>query len=460
MPAKADVAPATFLRDSLPDSWRMDREFFQPSPVNDRWWDFFHDPLIQTLIDKAVENNWNLLAATKRIRMAENVWRQAKSAYFPGINLHAGWQREQNAGAITSPPSTSIASDYFSLGLTANWEIDVFGRVAAQSKASKAAYNASLADYDAVMVSLCANVAKAYINLRAAQRQLTIAKEHLDSQEKIYKMTEARFECGLASMLDVRQAKIVLLSTRATIPALKSTISSALNSLALLTGCYSEQLPEGLKVTSPLPTCPESIDVGIPMNLLRRRPDVVEAEMNLAQYAAQVGVAKKDFLPILSLTGSIATESHKASGLFGSHSLSYSVAPQLSWTVFDGMARNYRVAEAKARMEEAVDSYNLAVTTAVQEVRDAMSTYSSAIEETRLEELVAEECSKTLDLALDRYRQGLSDFTNVADAQMSWLQYQNSLVSSHAQALTSLVSLYTALGGGWEYNPDSPDKSK
>ncbi len=438
------------LRDSLPALWTMDREFFQPSPIEDQWWDSFADPTLRTLINQAVENNWNLQAAAKRIKIAEVAWQQAKSTYYPTIGVNAGWQRAQQAGAVESRRVPSSVSDYFSLGLTMNWEIDVFGRVAAQSKVKKASYQGALADYDAVMISVCANVAKAYINLRTAQLQKKIVSSHLASQEKVCKIAEARFACGLGSMLEVRQAKTVLLATRASLPSLDATISAAKNSLAILMGCYSETLPPSLSEVAELPVCPTSVGVGVPMNLLRRRPDLMEAEMQLAADAAQVGVAKKDFLPTLSISGSIATESHRLDNLFGSNSLSYSVAPTLSWTVFDGFSRKYRVAEAKATMEASIDNYNLAVMTAVEETRNAISAYSAALEEMKLDEIVVEECSKTFELALDRYKNGLSDFTNVIDAQINWLSYQSNYLSAHSNALISLISLYTALGGGWE----------
>ena len=175
----------------------------------------------------------------------------------------------------------------------------------------------------------------------------------------------------------------------------------------------------------------------------------MKAEFDVAQLAAQAGVAKKDFLPTLSISGSISTEARRIDGLFGSHSLAYSVAPTLTWTVFDGLARNIRVAEAKLNMQAGVDNYNMTVLNAASEVENAMSRISSSIAEAALEKEVMELSSKSLDLSMDLYKRGLSNFTNVVDAQLNYLTYQNSYITANADAMVAMVELYEALGGGY-----------
>lgn len=172
--------------------------------------------------------------------------------------------------------------------------------------------------------------------------------------------------------------------------------------------------------------------------------------MQLAGYAANIGIEKKDFLPTLSLTGNIGTSAHDVDGLFGDHSLTWSVAPQLSWTLFDGLARNYRTAEAKLQFEAALDQYNLTVLNAISEVDNALLEYDAALESIELQKKVVEESEKSLHLAVDLYKTGLTAFSNVVDGQMSWLESQNTLVTMKGKALTSLVAIYRALGGGWE----------
>lgn len=186
-----------------------------------------------------------------------------------------------------------------------------------------------------------------------------------------------------------------------------------------------------------------------PQALLRRRPDIVEAEKQLAATAAQVGIAKKDFLPTLSVSAGVGTEAHNLKDLFGSGSLYYSIMPTLSWTIFEGFARKYRVAEAKAEMEAQIDEYNLTVMTAVQEVNNAMAQWQSVSDLEIYEEMLLRDARRELDLQVDRYKQGLTDFTDVADAQTSVLQYEDALVEAQAARLAALVTLYTALGGGF-----------
>lgn len=241
----------------------------------------------------------------------------------------------------------------------------------------------------------------------------------------------------------------MVLTTKASVPALEAMVNSALYSLATLTGRYPQQLEADLSAAAQLPDGYDVIPVGIPADLLRRRPDVVGAERQLALYAAQVGIAKKDFLPTLSLTASAGTEAHRFDNLFTAHSFGWCVAPQLTWTVFDGFARKYNVAAAKLQFEYAMDNYNMTILTAYQEVEDAMSQYVSALRALDADRLLLAQTEKSLSLSIDLYKQGLASFSDVADAQVSTLDAQNAVLSQKAGKLTALVALYQALGGGW-----------
>lgn len=445
------VAGATkYLRDPMPQTWQMTPETLQDLPTDDEWWHSFNDPMLDRLIAKTVANNFDVTAAVKRIEMARNVVRETEADYFPTISLSGGWTGSQASGALQKPVGRSTRSSAFSLGANMNWEIDVFGRVRANAKAQKAAFNIAKADYNAVMVSLCAKVATAYMQLRAYQKQLSVNQAHISSQETVVKITEARFEAELADMLDVTQARTVLYNTQSTLPGIQSKIRTLINTLSILVGEYPGALAADLAVETPLPGYHIAIDTGVPTDILRRRPDIQQAELTLAQYAAEIGIAKKDFLPTLSLTGSIGTEAREAGNLFGKHSLSYTIAPQLSWTLFDGLARNYRVAEAKLQFEAAVDTYNLTVMNAVGEVDNALQEYDAALQSIELQQKVVEQSEKALRLAINLYKTGLTAFSNVVDGQMSWLTSQNQLVELEAEALESLITIYQALGGGWQ----------
>lgn len=431
------------LRDSLPQHWVYASEFSQTLPTDDRWWLNFEDKCLDTLINMAIVNNYDLRIAQKRIALAKSAMRIAQSEYYPAFDMNLGWVKERTSGTN---------DHYFDLGLNFSWQIDLFGQITSQVKVEKALWHASKSQYEGAMVTLCANVANAYINLRTWQAQYVVATTHLQSQKQVLEMTEARFKSGLASMLDVSQAKTVYLSTLSSIAPLTANIEMQLNSIAILLGIYKEGLPVSINVVTSLPEINALIPVGVPMDLLRRRPDIKEAEYTLASYAASVGVNQEDFLPTLSLNGSIGFKSRKLKDIFEDASFTYSIAPTLSWTVFDGLKRRYKWIEAKEQYQIGVDNYNNTVMTAVKEVQNAMISYKYMLQEVNELKDVSDEAYKSLVLAVDLYKRGLTSFTNVLTSQQTYLQYNNSLVSAQGKTLLALISIYQALGGGWDIN--------
>lgn len=437
-----------YLQNPMPEKWQMEAAYYQTLPVDDQWWQNFNDPVLTQLISLAVKNNFNVASAIKSIGMAKQAIRQAASSYYPQLTANLGWDKSREAGAMRG--GADIDMSYFSLAATMSWEIDVFGKIYQNVKAKKMAYNVSKADYDAVMVSLCANLATTYMQLRTYQEELRVAKEHIESQKYVCKITESRYNAGLGSLLDVTQAKVVLYQTESTLPNLEANVKVMKNSLSLLVGSYPGSLDELLDNDITFPVYAMNISLGMPADLLRRRPDIIESEMTLAEYAAEIGIAKKDFLPTLSISGSIGTYSHELKGLFGKHSLNFEIAPQLSWTIFEGFARNAALAESRFQFESAIDQYNLTVTTAMEEVDNAMIDYSAYLEAIELQKRVVEESKKSMDLSFELYRSGLTMFSNVVDGQIDWLTSQNTLITMQGNALSSLISLYQALGGGWQ----------
>lgn len=438
------------LTDSVPAHWTYDEHFNQSIPTDDNWWHQLGDPLLDSLIARGIENNPNVVIAGKRIVMAKEALNAARAGYYPSLGLQGGWTKARSSGALGNVSMPATTTDYFSLGLNMSWEIDVFGKISAKASQQKALYNATRAEYAATMVTLCANIAKAYVNLRVWQAEWQVAVEHIASQEKIVKITEARHEACVASMLDVTQARIVYYSTQASMPTLRSSIRTTINSIALLLGVYPRDINDLLEPTSPLPDHRQIVPVGVPAELLRRRPDIVEAEYELASYAAALGIAKRDFLPTLSLNGSIGTGAHSAGDLFSRNSLTYSIEPTLTWTIFDGMSRRANMASARQQMEIGIESYNNTVMTAVEEVDNAITTYAGTLRNLDILDDVVTQSRKSLDLSLDLYKRGLSPFNNVVTAQMNLLEYQNSVVTASGNALTALITLYEALGGGWD----------
>lgn len=423
----------------MPRDWEYSAAIEQTLPSDDRWWQLFDDPVLDSLIVMGEEANFDLAMAVNRMEAARQQVRLAKASYYPEFTLNGGYERTRQSGVTTNT---------YSLTAGMSWEIDLFGRINAQVRQEKALYRASRADYTAAMVSMAAEIARDYVELRVCQAQLQVAEAHQERQDTIAGLAQTRFDCGLAAKIDVDQALTIVYSTGAGIPLLQSSIHSYINALALLTGRYAPDIAAMVDTPRPLPDYHRIIAAGVPADLLRRRPDIVAAEAQLAAQAAAVGIAKKDFLPKLSLTGQVGVISHGHDKLFSGNNFAYSIAPTLSWVIFDGMARNARVAAAQAELRTDIDNYNLTVMTAYNEVDNAINAYTNSLRTIAQYEKAMESSAEFLKLSVDLYTQGLSDFTNVANAQSSYLEYANSVISSQGSALTYLIQLYQALGGG------------
>lgn len=442
-------AQERFDADDMPSRWAYTTDFDQTVPTDDAWWRSFGDAMLDSLIAIGIDRNYDIAMAARRIEIARQGVRRAQAAYYPSVTANAGWTRERSSGAVVSPEIDASTSSYFGLGIDMNWEIDLFGKITARTRQEKASFKASRAQYAAMTVSITSKIASAYMRLRTLQGEKAVLQEHISSQKRVVEITEARFEAGISSMLDVAQAKTTYLSTEASITTLNTDIATAIYTIGVLTGMFPEQIHAMLDTPRELPDFHQIVAVGVPMELLRRRPDVVEAEYALAADAAALGIAKKDFLPTLSIAGSIGTQAHDAGDLFSDRSFTYSIAPTLSWTVFDGMARKAVVVSAREQMQVGIDNYNLTLLTAVQEVDNAMSQYVNSLHYIDLIEQVVEQAQKSFELSIDLYKKGLSSFINVSDAQIARLQYADELVSARGAALSALINLYQALGGGW-----------
>lgn len=449
--------PQTLI-DRLPEHWEYTEGFSQEFPSDDKWWEIFNDALLDSLIREGENNNYNLREAGRRIEMARATITQAKSGYYPSFSIDASYTRARTSGLTTSASASAMNTGYFSGMLNMNWEVGIFGKIQNQVKEEEANYSASRADYASVCVSLCAEIAADYMSLRTLQEELRVTEEHLKTQKEVLDITQTRFEVGLVSMLDVAQAKTVYYSTKASLSTLRTQIATTINAIAILTGNFPQDMFARLSQYQPQPKTEYAVKVGIPMNIIRRRPDVMEAEYQLAAYAAALGVAKKDFLPTVSLNGSLGTSAYHAKDLFSKNSFEYSIAPTISWTFFDGFSRKASEASAREQFLAGIDSYNQTILTAVQEVDNAMITYTESLKyENELEEVI-KNAQLSFNLALDRYKQGLDAFINVADSQLTLLEYANELVTARGNTLAALISLYKALGGGWDiyYSDKNP----
>ena len=430
---------ATHLRQPMPERWTFSQEVTQTLPSDDPWWKTFDDATLDSLISMGIDNNYNVSQARHRREIARLAIRQAQSGYYPTLGVSAGYTRSHDGRGDDR--------NAFTAGASLNWEVDLFGRITSQVKSKRAAYDASRAEYVATMVSITSDIATYYINYLVLRNEIAVTREHIQSQKRVVEIAEARHEAGLVSKLDVAQAKTVLYSTQATLPGLQAKASQTLNALATLLGVYASDIAPMIKDDAKLPSYQQILPAGVPANLLRRRPDIAEAEAQLAQDAAAIGIAKKDFLPVLTLQGTVGWGNDKVNGMFDSNHFTYSIAPTLSWTVFDGFSRKYALAQAKEQMMSGIDAYNLTVMTAYTEVENAMTSYNAAVESYDLDNAVFKQSHEAFELAMDQYKEGLAAFTNVVNAQIDWLNCANSLVVARGDALIALIDLYKALGG-------------
>ncbi len=260
-------------------------------------------------------------------------------------------------------------------------------------------------------------------------------------------IAKARFEAGLVSKLDVTQAESVYYSTEAQIPQLETSLNEAVNALAVLLGVYPDAIRPRLSAAFIPPQYRHLVATGIPADLLRRRPDIIAAEAQLESYATRIGIAKRTISPICHWKAQSVLPLITQKDLFGKNSVEYSITPTLSWTLFDGFSRKYAVQEAKEQLEEGIDNYNLTVLTAVNEVDNAMSSYLASLQTMDSNSNGLKQSTESFDLSVSLYKQGLTPFTNVVDAQINTLTYANSLITARGDALVSLINLYKALGG-------------
>ena len=444
-------ATSRYLDKPLPQGWEEDTQIFQQVlPVDDQWWKAFQDPVLDSLISVAVKQNYSVLTAIDRINMAKANLRMERGNFFPTIGLNAGWTRQQSSGNTSDLPQST--QHYYDASLNMSWELDLFGSIRNRVKAQKENFAASKEEYTGTMISLCAQVASAYINLRELQQELDVVQKNCASQEAVLKITEVRYNTGLVSKLDVAQAKSVFFSTKASIPQIESGINQYITTLAILLGTYPQEVRPALTAPGTLPDYMEPIGVGLPADLLLRRPDIRSAERSVNAQAALVGASKSDWLPQVFLKGSVGYAAKDLKDLTHHKSMTYEIAPALSWTLFKGTQLVNATKLAKAQLDEAINQFNQTVLTAVQETDNAMNAYRNSIKQIVALREVRNQGQETLTLSLELYKQGLTPFQNVLDAQRSLLSYENQLVQARGYSLLQLIAMYQALGGGWSGN--------
>ncbi len=413
------------------------------------WWKTFQDEGLTSLVERAAQSNLDLKLAEARVREARGLRGVSSGALLPQVGAGAAYSR--NRGSENVPlPGAGRQSNFYQAGFDASWEIDVFGGIRRGIEAADADVDASVEGRRDVLVTLLAEVARNYIEVRGLQAEIGIARQNLDAQKKTLELTQARFQAGRATELDVVRAQAQVSTTSSQIPLLESQRIQATHRLAVLLGREPGALREELIPAGKIPPPPPEVPVGLPSDLLRRRPDLRRAERELAAATARIGVATADLYPKFSLTGFFALESIKASDVATWGSRAWSVGPTIQWSIFQGGRIRARIEVENARQEQAAILYERSILVALQEVEDALIAYAK--EQAHRAELSDSVTAnlKAVELANQRYGQGFVDFLSVLDAQRSLYASQDALVRSERRISEDLVALYKALGGGWE----------
>jgi len=410
------------------------------------WWTRFNDPELSGLIERAAAGNLDLKKARARVRQARASRGVAWAGLFPVLDATGSATRSStsnNAGIGTT-------GNLYALGIDASWELDVFGGVRRSVEATDADLRAAQEDLRDVLVSLLAETAMNYLEVRTYQDRLAVAETNLSSQDETYRLTQWRYQAGLSDELAVQQARYNLENTRSQIPTLHTGIEGAKNRLAVLLGETPGKVHAELEAPRSIPATPSEVAVGAPADILRQRPDVRRAERQLAAQTARIGVATADLYPKFTLSGAIGLQSLSTGNLLSSGSGIASGGPGVTWRIFDAGSIRKNIEIQSALQEQYLSAYETTVLTALEEAENAFTAYA---EEQRRRQALNEAtraAHQAAELAQYKYQAGLTDFSNVLDAQRSLLNFQEALTQSSGKVTANLVKLYKALGGGWE----------
>jgi len=428
------------------------------------WWKAFGDPVLNGLIEQAAKTNLDLEQARARILQARADVTKAGAAFLPTVQGTGSVTRSQggtstidsgstggSTGASTPESLATAAGTIFQAGFDASWEIDVFGGTRRSVEAARATLEASVEDLRSTLLTLLGDVAKNYIDLRANQAQLEITRRNAETQQRTVEVTRERFRLGLITYLDVAQAEAQKASTESNLPTYEASIKQSIHRLGILLGQEPNALKTGLAAIRPLPSTRGVMATGLPSNLLVRRPDLRQAERQLAAASADIGVAQAELYPKFDLTATLGLQGDSLSKFSKISSGRYwSVIPGVTWNLFDGGKARATVKNKQAVYEENLAKYRYAFIKALEDVENSLSAYYAEQKKHRILGDSVRANQEAVTLAKDRYRKGLTNFLDVLTAENSLYTAQSNLSKSEANLLTDLISLYKALGGGWD----------
>src|SRR6266581_530823 len=441
---------------TVPTQWTVapTRGTETKSLETDEWWASFQDPELNSLVERSASRNLDLKLALERVQEARAARGVARSGYFPSIDGAASGTRNRQrviapVGPQNSPVIVPVEFNNFQGGLSASWELDIFGGVRRSLQAATADVTAADENRRDVLVILLGDVGRVYAQLRGFQRRLEIANKNIKTQRDTLDLTSARAKAGLGTELDVSRAAAQLESTKAVVPTLLAAIDVSIHRLSVLLGEEPGALRSELEKASPIPSAGPDVQVGLPSDLLRRRPDIRRAEAQLAAATARIGEAKADLFPRFVLTGTAGRQATQLSDLTLGAGNFFSAGPGISLPLFTGGRIRSNIAVQTSRQREALISYHSALLNALEEVENALVNYSQEQELRDRLNGAAKQSQVAVDLAAEQYKAGLVDFLSVLDAQRDLYANEDQLVQSQTTVTTNLVGLYGALGGGW-----------
>ena len=416
------------------------------------WWRGFADPALDDLVTRAAAANLEVLAAAALVREARALYALEGFDYLPTVGASGAYTRQMLSKAtfLNAVPREDRQFDYYSAGFDAFWELDLFGRVRRSREAAAAEVGAAEATRRDVLLSLLAEVARNWFELKGARHRLDVASRDAANEEAVLRLTEARLDAGRGSELDVARARAQLQATRALLPPIETEIARARNRLAVLVGRQPQDFAVDPGPPAPPDALPALVAIGKPEDLLRRRPDIRRAERRLAAATARIGVATADLFPRVTIAGTFGPQAVKLSDLTHAGALAYSFGPTMSWAAFDLGRVAARIRAADARAEADLRIYQDTVLRALEETENALVAFNRerARRDALVEAVAASE--RALEIAVTRYEAGAIDFLATLDARRVALAQRLQLADSRTRTVTSLIALYKALGGGWE----------
>jgi multidrug efflux system outer membrane protein len=414
-----------------------------------QWWKAFNDPVLDGLVTQALAGNLDIRVAVARVDEARALFKDARLDQVPRVTASGAYQKsdQQQPGSN----GQRVESETYQAGFDAGWEIDLFGRVRRGVESARAEAGAARADLRDAQVTIAAEVARNYLELRGAQARLAVANRNLDTQRETLRLTQVRYNAGAGSPIDVASAQARLNATEAAIPSLITAEKRANYRLCVLVGKRPGELDATLATKADAEVTPliAALPIGDAADLLRRRPDVQAAERRLAAQTAKVGVATADLFPRVRVTGFIGFLSGTASGFGDSASQAWSVAPSVSWPALDLGGAHQRLKAAEARNDAALASYDQTVLRALEDLETALVAYRQ--QQAQLVSLTNQAAAsrRAAELARIQYKEGGIDFLVLLDAERTLLAAEDSLTVAETGVNTNVVAIYKALGGGW-----------